>query len=198
VDPYSVLPNKLIEKAGPVSKTFLNLGIRDFHGGCRYVHGLPYGYNSNRDDLMTLFEEKMGSCTTKHAVIATLAAELKLDVVKHIGIYAMTEALVSGTQKILNTYGLPYVPMIHCFLVYEAFSIDLTEGNRNGKNGPIDHFFFTAKVTPNISGKEEYLLYRKALADHILQRKELAGVSMKIILKAREEGLALLRENIGC
>ncbi len=33
---------------------------------------------------MILFKEKMGSCTTKHAVIATLAEELKLPVQKNI------------------------------------------------------------------------------------------------------------------
>ena len=32
----------------------------------------------------------MGSCTTKHAVIATLGEKLNLSVAKNIGIYAMT------------------------------------------------------------------------------------------------------------
>ena len=46
---------------------------------------MPYGYNSDRDDLLILFREGFGSCTTKHAVIATLAGELGLPVVKNIG-----------------------------------------------------------------------------------------------------------------
>ena len=44
--------------------------------------------------------------------------------------------------------------------------------------------------------KEEYLLYRKALKDHILHRQELQGVDLKTNLKAREDGIALLRSNI--
>ncbi|MGD9308832.1 MAG: hypothetical protein PVG51_06835 [Desulfosarcina sp.] len=87
MDEYSLFPNRPIAGAGTVSSRFLGLGIDSFHRACRWVHHLPYGYNTNRDDLMILFEEKMGTCTTKYAVIATLAAELKLAVEKNIGIY---------------------------------------------------------------------------------------------------------------
>ena len=196
MEPYTVFQDKAIVDAGPVSRTFLDLGITRFHEACRYVHELPYGYNSDRDDLMILFKEKMGSCTTKHAVIATLAAEMGIMIEKNIGIYAMTEELVTGTNRILGKYRLPYVPMVHCFLVHENHRVDLSEGNQNGKNGPIDQFLHSEKVEANISAKDEYLLYRKALKGHVLPRRELAGVDMKTTLKAREEGLLLLKENI--
>jgi hypothetical protein len=194
--PYTVFPNKPIVENGPISRIFLSMGINDFHRSCRYVHELPYGYNSDRDDPMILFKENMGSCTTKHAVIATLAAELEITIDKHIGIYAMTEALVTGTQNILDRYELSYLPMVHCFLVYEAHRVDLSEGNQNGKNGPIDEFLYTEEVIANIPGKDEYLLYRTALKDHILKRPEFHHISIKKILQAREEGISLLRANI--
>jgi hypothetical protein len=196
MDKYTVFPDKPIKDVGPIAHTFLSLEINGFLEACHYVHELPYGYNSNREDLMILFKEKMGSCTTKHAVIATLAAELQLPIEKCIGIYAMTEDLVTGTHQILQKYDMPYVPMVHCFLVYKDYRVDLSEGNQNGKNGPIDHFLYTEKVIANISGKDEYLLYRKALKDHILLRKELQGIDLKTILKAREESLSLLKSNI--
>jgi hypothetical protein len=50
--------------------------------------------------------EKMGTCTIKHAVIATLAAELDLPVEKNIGIDAMTEKIVTGAGRILEKFGL--------------------------------------------------------------------------------------------
>jgi hypothetical protein len=193
MDPYTDFPNKTIINAGAISKHFLSLGIHQFLEACDYVHQLPYGYNTNRDDLMILFKEEMGSCTTKHAVIATLAAELGLPINKCIGIYPMTEALVTGTEKILNKYDLPYIPMIHCFLEYRDHRVDLTEGNHNGKNQPIDTLFHTEEVQPNISAKQEYLRYRQALKEHILSREELKGFDIKRILHAREEGLELLR-----
>ncbi len=196
MDHYTVFPEKTILDAGPISRVFIDLGINRFHEACRYVHELPYGYNSDRDDLMILFKEKIGSCTTKHAVIATLAIELGIFIEKSVGIYAMTEDLVTGTKKILEKYRLPYIPMVHCFLVHEDRCVDLSDGNVNGKNGPINRFLYTEKVAANIPAKDEYLLYRKALKDHVLCREELQGVEMKMILKAREEGIALLRANI--
>jgi len=196
MDKLTVFPDKSISNVGIISKKFSILGIHTFIDACRYVHKLPYGYNTNRDDLMILFKENKGTCTTKHAVIATLAAELNLPIEKSIGIYAMTEEIVSGTNEILKKYNLPYVPMIHCFLVYGEYRVDLSEGNNNGKNRPLEEFLYSQQVEPNISEKDEYLLYRKALKDQILKRKEMEGVEIKQILQAREEGLQHLKKNI--
>jgi len=193
---FNVFPDKELNDTGPISKMFLSLGAGRFIKACRYVHELPYGYNSDRDDLMILFKEKMGTCTTKHAVIATLAAELGLPITRGVGIYAMTEAIVTGTDKILAEYGLPYLPMIHCSLEYEDCRVDLTEGNRNGKNRPIDDFLYTGRVEATIPAKDEYMIYRKVLSDVILKRPELEGVDIKRILHAREEGLKLLKANL--
>ena len=196
MDNFIVFPNKLIPSSGIMSRTFLDLEIAEFIDACRYVHHLPYGYNSDRDDLMILFKEGMGSCTTKHAVIGTLAQEVGLPIVKKIGIYRMVEKIVTGTESILDRYNLPYLPMVHCFLEYENHWVDLTEGNQNGKNESIDSFLYTETVTPNISAKEEYLLYRKVLTDRILVGDELPGVRLKQVLQAREEGLELLRSKV--
>lgn len=196
MDQLTVLPDHPISSSGIISQKFQNLGITDFQDACRYVHELPYGYNSDKNDLMILFKENMGTCTTKHAVIGTLAAELGLPVAKNVGIYRMTEALVTGTNVILNKYQMPNVPMLHCFLVYDRYRVDLTEGNNNGKNRAIDEFLFTQEVIPNIPSKDEYLLYRKALKGRILTMDEYAGLAMKRILQAREEGLVLLKENV--
>ncbi|MEJ2154084.1 MAG: hypothetical protein P8X96_02015 [Desulfobacteraceae bacterium] len=196
MDLYSVFPDREIRPRGAISKIFVEMNLASFQGACAYVHHLPYGYNANRDDLMSLFEDGKGSCTTKHAVIATLALELDLSVRKWIGIYAMTEALVTGTAAIIERYALPYLPMVHCFLSDGCHRVDLTQGNVNGKNGPIDDFLYTAKVDANISAKDEYRLYRNVLKDKILNREEFQAVELKTVLKAREEGLALLKTRI--
>ena len=196
MESFTILPDKSITARGIVSRKFLDLGISRFIDACRYVHHLPYGYNSDRDDLMILFKEGMGSCTTKHAVIATLAQELGLPIVKIIGIYRMVEKIVTGTDSILDRYNLPYLPMVHCFLEYDNHWIDLTEGNHNGKNQSIDNFLYTQTVVPNISAKEEYLLYRKALTNRILVGDELPGIQLKQVLQAREEGLELLKSKV--
>jgi hypothetical protein len=195
--PYEAFPEKPIAGTGPIRAQFLARGIRSFREACRFVHELPYGYNSDRDDILILFKEEKGTCTTKHAVIGTLAQELGLPIRKHVGIYAMTEAIVTGTGRILSEYGLPYVPMLHCFLVYATAVVDLTEGNLNGKNQPLREFLYEERVAPDISAKDEYLLYRRALNEVILKRPELEGVDIKRILQAREAGLKLLKARIG-
>ncbi len=196
MDKLTIFPDEPISNVGIISAKFLNLGIDSFIDACRYVHTMPYGYNTDRDDLMILFRENLGTCITKHAVIATLAKEMNLLIAKNVGIYAMTEEIVTGTNEILKKYGLPYVPMVHCFLVYGEYRVDLSEGNNNGKNRSIEDFLYTQWVEPNISAKDEYVLYRKALKDHILARKEMAEVDITQILHAREEGFKLLKRNI--
>ncbi|MFO7865290.1 MAG: hypothetical protein R6V02_00565 [Candidatus Aminicenantes bacterium] len=196
MEKYSVMPDKPVDEAGPVSKKFSELGIQSFHAACRYVHELPYGYNSNREDVMILFKENKGSCTAKHGVIAALAEELGLPVGKTIGIYALEEDIVTGADSILSKYSLPYLPMVHCFLESGGHRVDLTEGNANGKNKPIDQFLYTEKVDSMISGKDEYLIYRRFLQDDILQRDEMKGIDLRRILYAREEALKLLKSKV--
>lgn len=193
---FSEFPNPILADAGPVSARFSGLDITTFHEACRWVHQLPYGYNSNRDDMWTLFSEKMGSCTTKHAVVATLAEELGLSIGKVVVIYSMTEKLVTGTQRILSAHQLPYLPMIHCLLSYRDGFVDLTFGNRNGKNGPIEDILANFPVQPEISAKAEYLLYRQELTNTILNRREWQGIELAKVLKAREAGLRLLKDLI--
>jgi hypothetical protein len=54
MDKFTVFPNTAIKASGPVSGKFLSMGIDDFTDACRLVHELPYGYNTDRDDLMIL------------------------------------------------------------------------------------------------------------------------------------------------
>jgi len=197
MQPYAVFPDKKIVASGPISDAFSKLDITTFQRACSHVHTLPYGYNSDRDDLMILFKERMGSCTTKHAVIGTLAQELGLPITKHIGIYQMDEAIVTGTKKILDTHGLPYLPMVHCFLVFQDQRVDLTEGNQNGKNRPITDFLWTEQVIPAISANDEYRRYRHRLTEAVMVKPEFQGIRVKSVLKAREKGLLLLRSHVG-
>lgn len=195
MDPLDVFPDPTITDRGPVSRAFLERGWTSFREACRQVHRMPYGYNTSREPLI-LFQEHQGSCTSKHMVVGLLAEELGLPIHKHIGLYAMDEALVTGAGALAAAHGLPYIPMVHCFLSDGRRRVDLTEGNRNGKNGPIDIFLFTARVRADIAEKDEYRLYRQALQDHVLPLAEMAGTALKTLLQAREAALALLKANM--
>ena len=192
MDSYDKLPDAEIKPVGELSKKFLDLGIKTFKGACDYVHKIDYGYNTNYEDKMIFFKEKKGTCTTKHAVIAGLAQELEIPLYKHVCVYKFTEEITTGVNEILKKFKIPYIPMTHCFLVYENYRFDLTEGNHNGKKKPIDECIHAERVDPFISRKEEYLLFKKVLKEKILPSKEMEGIAEKTLLKARAKGIILL------
>jgi len=196
MDDYNKLPDAKISATGEISKKFLKLGITSFKEACLYVHNMEYGYNSDKDDKMILFKENMGSCTTKHGVIAALAEELNIPLYKKVGIYKLTDAIASGTGKIMEKYAIPYIPMVHCFIVYENYRFDLTEGNKNGKNTSIEEFIHEEYVIPFITRKDEYLLFRQVLDEKIMASKEMKGIEKRTLLKAREEAIKLLHDLI--
>lgn len=193
---YDYLPDVQIIPSGNMSNKFLELGISNFKKACEYVHNLKYGYNSDYDNKYILFKENKGTCTTKHAVISGLAEELNIPLFKHVGIYRFTEEISKDANIILANYKLPHVPMVHCFLVYKQYRFDLTEGNNNGKKTSIEEFIHTEKVDPFISRKDEYILYKNVIKEKVLTSKEMEGISEKTILKAREECVNLLKNNM--
>jgi len=195
MDSYNKIPNAEIKDKGEISKRFLELGITLFREACKYVHNIEYGYNSNYDDKMIFFKERKGTCTTKHAVITGLAEELNIPLYKYVGVYKFTEEISTGANKILEKYKLPYVPIVHCFLVYKDYRFDLTEGNCNGKNTTIEEFIHEEKVNPFISRKDEYLLFKRVLKEKILPSKEMDGINERSLLKAREESIILIKKN---
>jgi hypothetical protein len=196
MDSYDKLPDAEIIRVGELSKKFLDLGIKTFKDACNYVHDIDYGYNTNYEDKMIFFKEKKGTCTSKHAVIAGLAQELNIPLFKYVCVYKFIEEITTGVSKILKQYEIPYVPMVHCFLVYENSRFDLTEGNRNGKKTPINECIHSERVDPFISRKDEYLLFKKVLKEKILPSKEMEGIAEKILLKARTKSLKLLMNSI--
>jgi len=196
MDSYDKLPDAEIKSGGELSRKFLELGIKSFKQACEYVNKTEYGYNSDYDDKLIFFKEKKGTCTSKHAVIAGLAEELNIPLYKHVGVYKFTEEISTGANEILKKYNIPYIPMIHCFLVYRNLRFDLTEGNSNGKNTPINELIFEEEVDPFISGKDEYLLFKRVLKKQILPSKEMEGVKERILLKARSNSIRLLTQNM--
>jgi len=196
MDSYDKLPDAEIKPVGEISKRFIELGIKTFKEACIYVHNSKYGYNSNYDDKMIFFKEKMASCTMKHATIAGLAEELEIPLYKYIGVYKFTEEITTGVDKITQKYNIPYVPMVHCFLVYNDYRFDLTEGNDNGKKRSLEEFIQVEKVDPFISRTDEYKLFKNILKNQILPSKDMEGIKERILLKAREESIKLLKDCI--
>lgn len=187
MNPIDVLPNIDIQENGEVSSIFLEKGISSFQGACRHVKAMPYGSNSNNENSLILFEEGQGTCTTKHGAIALLAQELNLPIYKNLGFYRLNDTIVTGVDDIIRPYGLSFIPQVHCFLEYESYRVDLTEGNCNGKNQTIDDYDFVVRVEPDPSYEKKKDCYLTHLRRYFEFSSELKAVGEEKILDILEK-----------
>ena len=64
---------------------------------------------------MAVLTEGCGTCSSKHALLAGLAAAQRLPVALMLGIYLMNERNTPGIGPVLARYGLAEIPEAHCF-----------------------------------------------------------------------------------
>ena len=160
MDDIRVLPEFPLNPHGAICKIFLERGIKHLRQVAELIRNWPYGYpDSPLGSVLDCANLGYGTCTEKHAVVAACAMEMAVPVFKVVGIYPLDTRLVSGIAPILADFRVPFVPATHCFLIFREYRIDLTEGNCNGKNGPIDQYWQIHKVAPLPSQAELDALY---------------------------------------
>lgn len=187
MNPIDVLPDPVLQDRGQFSQIFLQKGIDTFQAACRYVKAMPYGSNADSSSSLILFEEGQGTCTTKHGAIARLAQEQTLPVYKNLGFYRLNDTIVTGVDDILNAYGLTFIPQIHCFLEFDTYRVDLTEGNCNGKNQTIDDYDYVVRVTPDPTYEEKRACYLSYLRRYYAIAPELKAVGEERVLEILEK-----------
>lgn len=109
----------------PFSALFRSRGAENFGDAVSMVRRLPYGRNSNRADPLLVLPEGRGTCSTKHALLALLAAELNLPVTLKLCIYEMTAENTPGVGAVLRDAGLHAIPEAHCYLQAGDTRIDV-------------------------------------------------------------------------
>ncbi|MGE3512168.1 MAG: hypothetical protein AB7N65_25165 [Vicinamibacterales bacterium] len=149
MQPIDVLPDIALQPGTLLADALLTRGSTTFQAACRWVQALPYGPNRASRRPMAIFEDGCGTCVAKHGTIARLAVELGLPVFKNLGFYRLTDDIISGVGALLEPYELAFVPASHCFLEYGAHRIDLTAGNRTGKNCDLEVFDQVVRVAPD-------------------------------------------------
>ena len=92
-----------IKNNGVVSNEFLKLGIQDFKSACKFISLLPYKRNKNKENILCVFEDNAGTCSTKHSVLRKLALENNKPEIKLIlGIFKMDANYAPKIQKTLQ------------------------------------------------------------------------------------------------
>jgi hypothetical protein len=145
------LPEFALDASGEVGRRFAALGITSYRDAARHVLGLPYARNSDRSDWRLVLEERCGTCSTKHALLAELARENDCPVSLVLGIYEMDEINTPGVGPVLQRYGLRCVPEAHCRLVYKGTRVDLTSDVMGEQ--PIEELLYEEEIMPQQIGR---------------------------------------------
>lgn len=119
-----------IKNSGVVSNEFLKLGIQDFKSACKFISLLPYKRNKNKENILCVFEDNAGTCSTKHSVLRKLALENNKPEIKLIlGIFKMDANYAPKIQKTLQLNNLEYIPEAHNYLKIGNDYFDFTNYN---------------------------------------------------------------------
>lgn len=121
---------KIQKDKGIVSEKFLNKNIEDFSEACRYLSLLPYKRNKDKHDILCVFNDRGGTCSTKHAVLRKAALENDHPEVKlMLGIFKMDAEYTGKIKKILERFNLKYIPEAHNYLKIEEKYYDFTRSD---------------------------------------------------------------------
>ena len=148
---------------GPVSQAFLDRGITDLGQAMVWMKQLPYGRNPDKHNLLTVFADGCGTCSTKHALIKQLTVEQQVtDLKLFLGIFRMHAGNTPKVARTLASNGLEYIPEAHCYLKRERQIIDLTSAS-SSPNDFVHDLLEEMVIQPNqiasfkISWHREYL-----------------------------------------
>ena len=119
----------------PLTSLSKSFQLKTFEALLNHVKHLPYGRNANRNDFSLVLKEQQGSCSSKHALLKTVALENNLDQVQLVlAIFKMNAKNTPKIASILEQHNIPFIPEAHCFLkINEAF-IDVTNKKSNYNN----------------------------------------------------------------
>lgn len=123
-------PDFDIKPKGEISIAFLNRNIFTFKQALLFIRQMPYGRNADKQNVVSVFTDNCGTCSTKHALLKRLADENNVHKIKLIvGIFKMNKINTPEISATLQHYQLDYIPEAHCYLKWEDQILDLTTIN---------------------------------------------------------------------
>jgi hypothetical protein len=190
---FKHLPNFRLVAGRKMTDKFLSRGLTDFHAALNYVWKLPYGRNSDRADFNLVLKEGRGTCSTKHAALAQLAAEQNQPIFLTMGIYEMNAANTAGIGEVLDEFGLKSLPEAHCYLTYTERRFDVTRFS-NEKTKPIENFLYEERISPHQIGDYKVALHRKFFQDWMCGKNLDEKFSFEDLWNVREKCIAALAQ----
>ena len=187
---WESLPASELKPGGPIAPAFIELNLEDYRSAACYLRGLAYGRNSSRTDPLAVLREKRGTCSTKHALLARLAADQQLAIRLMLGIYEMSERNTPGVGRVLEKYGLACVPESHCYLMYDDDRIDITRAVDGAE--PIAKFLHEEVISPDQIADYKVAVHQRFLRNWIETAATSRAMNLDAAWKIREECIAAL------
>lgn len=108
----------------------IEAGIVTWNDLIRSVQNFHYERNSNRFDLDLVWEERKGTCSSKHAFLKHISELNDIPNVKLLlAFYKMDEQNTPGVGTVLEEYSLQFIPEAHCYLSINNEVLDITKVN---------------------------------------------------------------------
>lgn len=122
-----MLPDFPLHANAPASAALRNRGMHTFAEACALVKELAYARNSDKTNPLCVLDESRGTCSTKHALLKTLADENghpEIELV--LGIFKMNAHNTPAVAATLAQHGLQEMPEAHNYLRFNGTRYDFT------------------------------------------------------------------------
>lgn len=159
-------------------------GLKTWNELLHHIRHLPYGRNKSRTDFSLVFSEGKGTCSSKHALLKSIADENNLPVKLILCLYKMTEKNTPGIAPTLTEQKIDFIPEAHCYIEFENERLDLT--NASSDLSRIDsEILEEIEITPDQIG-EFKVVYHKEYLRSWTQQNDL-NFSFEEIWEIRED-----------
>lgn len=174
-----------------ISQLFKQNNCFDFLSASEFVRNLFYRRNLNKDNLATVFIDNCGTCSTKHALLKTLAEENQQSDFKLIlGIFRMNGVNTPKIKSVLETYNLDYIPEAHNYLKFKNQILDFTKKNST-ENDFINDLLEEIEIEPHQINQFKIEFHRSYLKKWLFENPQIHH-SLEKIWDIRELCIARL------
>lgn len=174
-----------------VSSSFRLLEKFTFQEAAQYICNLPYKRNAFKDEVLCVLVDGGGTCSTKHALLKTLAMENNMnDLQLFVGIFRMNKINTPQIGACLEKFQLDYIPEAHCYLKYEQEILDYTGVTfleKKFMSDLLDEF----EIAPHQISDYKIARHKAFLLNWLNEHQEM-NYSLEEIWKIREECIMIL------
>ena len=174
-----------------ISKLFKQNHCFDFLSASEFVRNLPYRRNLNKDNLATIFTDNCGTCSTKHALLKTLAEENnQADYKLILGIFRMNGENTLKIKLVLENHNLEYIPEAHNYLKFKNKILDFTKKN-SSENDFINDLLEEIEIEPHKINQFKIEFHKNYLKNWLAKNPQIP-FSLDELWKIREECIKAL------